>query len=107
MGGSLGERPRPFLTVRNVVSPVIDGALGVAPPGKRQGEWVFGIDRQAFFEQFERLGALFLFEHPGMGHGPHGVVVAAEVLRSSASRALDLGKAYRRLQGAGDLLSYP
>ena len=39
-----------------------------------------------------------------MRHRPHGVVVAAEVLRPPAPGAFDLGKADGGLQGAGDLL---
>src|ERR1700744_6014015 len=42
-----------------------------------------------------------------MRHRPHGVVVAAEVLRPPAPGAFDFGQADGGLQRAGDLLGDP
>ena len=42
-----------------------------------------------------------------MRQRPHRIVVAAEVLRPFASRALNFRNTNRRLQSARDLLGYP
>src|SRR5260370_734925 len=90
----LGERSCLYLTARNVIHPIVDRALGVAPTGKRQGQGVFWINREGFFEQFERFGAFFLLKCPDMRHCPHSKVVAAQILRPLAkeesAKALEL-----------------
>src|SRR5262245_29882677 len=78
----------------------------MAPSRERQGKRIFWVDRQCLVEKVERLGALFILKHPDVRHRAHSVVVGAQILRTFAPRALDLGYANGRLQRACNLLRY-
>src|SRR3984885_14638784 len=105
-GRPLGQGQRARLALRNVLRPIVDGALRMAPTGERQGERIVGMDRERLFQQIERLGALFLLQRPDIRHGAHGIIVSPQILRALAPRTLDLGDANRRLQLTRYLLGY-
>ena len=88
----------------DIVRPVIDQALGVAPSRKRQRERILRIDCKCLIEKLQGLRTRISFQCPDLRHGAHGVVIGTQVLRPFASGALDFSKADRRRERAGDPL---
>src|SRR6476619_550058 len=78
----------------------------MAPTRKGQSQRILRVNLQRLFEKLERLSAFVPLQRPNMGHRSHGIVVAAQILRTLTARPLDLSTTNGRLQRARHLLCY-